>query len=334
MGLGGDLLWTPVLNNLYKALGKPVAVCSRPRLTDIIAGRAWAVSCDRMRSPVFELNPYCVGYKHRSKTVLAQKLDALFELCIQMSGIVSNYDNYWYSKSKAMGYQRLYLDLPQHSYTLMDTGDRYIWKTSGHIIDIISRSVGLEDVSHSCELYFSENDYHEASNFVKNNFLNRFVVIEPWTNTDYFGDLRAWPFDRWQQVVYSLNALYPDIVIVQVGVNDKPILDGVVNACGRLSFRGTALLIEKSIIFLGTEGGLMHVANAVNCPSVIVWSGVTLPSFAGYPSRHRIVHHSIACAPCGFKGGCSKGRSCILDIPVSTVVSAIQAELIINGKSG
>jgi ADP-heptose:LPS heptosyltransferase len=77
--------------------------------------------------------------------------------------------------------------------------------------------------------------------------------------------------------------------------------------------------MKRSQLFLGLEGGLMHTANAVGVPAVIVWGGLTLPEFAGYHELHAIVHRRVECAPCGLRGNCPYGRKCLTGVGLDEV---------------
>ena len=71
----------------------------------------------------------------------------------------------------------------------------------------------------------------------------------------------------------------------------------------------------------------MHAARAVNARAQIIWGGVTLPSFAGYPDAHQIIMHTVACAPCGLRGNCPNGKICMNNITANDVYHACRSAL-------
>ena len=89
---------------------------------------------------------------------------------------------------------------------------------------------------------------------------------------------------------------WPGVQVVQLGVADSPILEGVVSLCGKTNFRQAALVQRSSALFVGTEGGLMHAAAAVGAPSVILWGGVTIPGFRRVSPASR--YHLQKCLLC------------------------------------
>ena len=153
-------------------------------------------------------------------------------------------------------------------------------------MNIIAKNFGVEIQEPLCVLNFGADEKAGVDALLASMNLTRrgFIVVEPDTNRDWFGELRAWPFERWQTVVDTLQRQLPGVQVVQLGVANSPILEGVVSLCGQTNFRQAALVQRNSALFIGTEGGLMHAAAAVGTPSVILWGGVTIPDFAGYPS--------------------------------------------------
>lgn len=333
MGLGGDLLWTPVLRRLAERNGSPVLLAARPKLTDILVGRSFDCSLSRDNSSVFQNNTFCSFNKLQQKYSIQKKIDSYFESLLHITKLKKKYENACYAWSSRRKFATVFLDLSPHSYAEQELPDRYVWKKPGHIIDILAKSVGLSEVPHQCEMYLEDNEYYRVDRLIKDLNIDKFVTIEPWTNTDYFGQLRAWPFDKWQVLTNLMRSCWSNLHVVQVGVGGNPVLPGCIDLTGRLSFREVAALIGRSRLFLGTEGGLMHVANAMNTNAVIVWGGVTLPEFAGYPDQHKIICNYVDCAPCGRLGLCPNHHYCMASIDVSHVFAALEERVAANSRN-
>ena len=192
-------------------------------------------------------------------------------------------------------------------------------------MNIIANNFGVESQEPMCVLNFDVDEEAGVDALLASMDLTRrgFIVVEPDTNRDWFGELRAWPFERWQTVIDSLRKQLPGVQVVQLGVANSPILEGVVSLCGLTNFRQAALVQRNSALFIGTEGGLMHAAAAVGTPSVILWGGVTIPDFAGYPQHHKIICKNVSCAPCGHLGWCDNGHVCMNEISAEEVIAEI-----------
>ena len=81
---------------------------------------------------------------------------------------------------------------------------------------------------------------------------------------------KQWPHARFQEVVDRLG---PRFRFVQIGSADDPQLNGVDDLRGRTSLRETAAVLHHARAFVGPVGFGMHLARALECPSVIVYGG-------------------------------------------------------------
>jgi ADP-heptose:LPS heptosyltransferase len=124
-----------------------------------------------------------------------------------------------------------------------------------------------------------------------------YIAIEPNGKTDYFGHNRLWFFERWQLLVDRLSE---SSEIIQVGGGTGSSLENVKDLSGKLTFRETAWVISQSKLFVGTIGGLMHAARAVEIKSVILYSGTEKVDMAGYSENVNLIM-PVDCSPCGFK---------------------------------
>lgn len=132
-----------------------------------------------------------------------------------------------------------------------------------------------------------------------------------------FGN-KEWFPQRFQQVANELGKHHR---IVQVGLSNEPALEGVDDLRGRLSLRESAALLAQSRAFIGLVGFLMHLARAVDCPSVIVYGGRERPDQSGYPCNENL-YTPVACAPCWRWNSCDHERRCMDAITVQSVLDA------------
>jgi hypothetical protein len=301
-----------------------------PLASDWLAGRDYRGDESLADDPVFKGNPRIEFPPAHPKRAWQQALDRIVAAVVRRAGLLDAYERAVFARvarrAQRTGQWDVQVDLRLHSYVERETPERFEWKDGGrgHIIDIILRAFDVPAVDHRCELYLSPEDEREAADVMRASGVGpRFVTIEPNSATAWFGDLRAWPFERWQAIVDRLVA--KEIQVVQLGAAGSRALAGAIDLSGRTSFRAAAVVMRQSQLFLGLEGGLMHTANAVGVPAVIVWGGLTLPEFAGYHERHAIVHHRVECAPCGLRGNCPFGRKCLTGVAVDEVWAQVEA---------
>ncbi|MAH49633.1 hypothetical protein CMI37_27670 [Candidatus Pacearchaeota archaeon] len=211
------------------------------------------------------------------------------------------FDNnpYIYNERRDKGKRTFALPLSLHetSYCKKDTPTKAYQRYDKHIISQITEYYGIDDPELKCELYFSDQEEEESKNIIQE-LTKGYVVIEPNSKQDYTPN-RKYPFEKWQKVVDSLSG---EVDFVQVGAPGTPALRGVHSLVGKVSFRQAALVIRSARLFVSTEGGLSHAANAVGTKSVIVLTGYQGYDMVAYPDNINI---SIAThGPCGLKIEC------------------------------
>jgi len=134
---------------------------------------------------------------------------------------------------------------------------------------------------------------------------------------------KLWQPDRMQVVA---DALKDEFDLVQLGAASDPQLDGALDLRGRTSTRQAAAVLAQSHLFIGLVSGLMHLARAVECRSVIVYGGREHPRQSGYSANENI-HWQGPCAPCWERDACDFDRMCMRDIQPEAVIAAARRQL-------
>ena len=153
----------------------------------------------------------------------------------------------------------------------------------------------------------------------------RFLLINPsWKAAGGGGQNKDWGFKRWQEVAWALR----DVLLVQVGkLGASPWLGGAVQI-ETPTFRHACAILERSVGYVGHEGGLHHAAAALGRPAVVVFGGYISPEITGYG-----IHKNLfAPSPeyplgCGTVTPCAHCRSAMDQITVEEVVEAVREML-------
>jgi Glycosyltransferase family 9 (heptosyltransferase) len=329
MGYGGHLIWTSALVALKKEGSLPLVVAKMPMLSDLLTGHFYNRGESYKNDPIFLHNPNYIFAGGEGKNLLEKWIDKIFILILSVEFIRIFYETviHRYAESKALsfGERYVYLDMRIHSYAEKVLSDRIVWKKESSAAKAVLSKYKSYHAPNSPEMFFLNSEKIEADSILfENGVLGPYVVIEPDSNEEYFGGLRSWSLHKWRDLIESLMLMYPKIKLVRVGVDaGTEKIPGVIDLRGKTSFRQAAIIISKALFFIGTEGGLMHASKAVNAKSVILWGGVTLPEFAGYPETHQVICNYVSCAPCGFLGSCPNGRICMDSIDVKQVLEKV-----------
>ena len=91
---------------------------------------------------------------------------------------------------------------------------------------------------------------------------------------------------------------------------------------GSLSLPELAVFLQRAAAMVSVDTGPMHIAQAVQCPTVAVF-GPTAPEVWGPKnSNSRTIYLAESCSPCWGKGECS-GSRCMERIKANMVLEAL-----------
>lgn len=212
-----------------------------------------------------------------------------------------------------------------------------------HVVDFYSelgKLVGLEVEDRFLEFYLSSEDEEEAGNVLREKSIQvsgRFVTVAPGGGESWGKDawLKRWPVAHF---VKGLSLLKERIDFEGVWVLGSPEERGlgeeiertspfpVVNFCGELSLGASAALLEKSLLFLANDGGLVHLAHALEVPLIAFYGPADPRVYGPYPSSREAVsvyRKDLPCRPCysrfRYNSACVD-RECLTDLPAEAVL--------------
>ena len=99
-----------------------------------------------------------------------------------------------------------------------------------------------------------------------------------------------------------------------------------IDLAGETSIAELAALIARASLLIANDSGPMHIADAVRCPMVVLYSGTEHESqWAPRQAPTTLLRRETACSPC-YAFECAYGMEC-LDIPPEEVVEAALTRL-------
>ncbi|MDR3347916.1 MAG: glycosyltransferase family 9 protein [Helicobacteraceae bacterium] len=147
-----------------------------------------------------------------------------------------------------------------------------------------------------------------------------FIAVNPNSRYQEDMDMRAWGFERYQEVARLMS----DIAFVQLGSKNDPLLANAIDFRG-CDERRSAAIIKLSKAGLFHDCDTMHLARAVNRPSVVIW-GSTSPLNYGYTLNDNVTPPpEIDCHPCfGKKFSCDRHKACLAAITPQTIAMRLR----------
>jgi ADP-heptose:LPS heptosyltransferase len=120
---------------------------------------------------------------------------------------------------------------------------------------------------------------------------------------------KNWPVNYWIRFLKMLLEQYSEKNIVLLGdrneveiattIKDKLGLR-INSLAGKTSITEAMNVLNQSELFIGLDGGLMHLAVALGKPTFSIWgpSSVTLYGYEKFSSVHKCVSLNLSCSPC------------------------------------
>jgi ADP-heptose:LPS heptosyltransferase len=106
-----------------------------------------------------------------------------------------------------------------------------------------------------------------------------------------------------------------------------------IDLCGDTSVTELAALVARARLVLTNNTSVMHLADALRTPAVVIYSGTDLESqWAPRSTPHRLLRKTTACSPC-YAFTCPLDRAC-MDIEPADVADAALALLSATGRDG
>jgi ADP-heptose:LPS heptosyltransferase len=176
------------------------------------------------------------------------------------------------------------------------------------------------------------------------NFLNNksFVVLNP-----FAVDIRrAWPTPNYAPVADWLKEKGFEVVFTgskeeKQGVENiiSTMKYTAINTCGTVSIGGLAAILQKAVLVISGDTGPLHLARAVNAPTVGIYWAPNLINWGPLSRRiHRpVISWNMACPFCGIvpndpypfepQNGCKHEISFVRDVTIDAVKEAADALL-------
>lgn len=144
---------------------------------------------------------------------------------------------------------------------------------------------------------------------------------------------KCWPTDKVARLCEALHARsWPVVLTAAPDPKEKGMIDAildktsapVIDLSGQLSLKELAALTARARLFIGVDSAPMHIAAAMNTPTVAIFGPSGEREWGPWNVACRVVASTNPpCRPCG-QDGCegSKISKCLTELPVERVLSA------------
>lgn len=168
-----------------------------------------------------------------------------------------------------------------------------------------------------------------------------FLAVSPGGGASWGQDaiFKRWSPEKFSLLSTRLSALWGMEGIAILGSSEEAMLAGrflqacsvpAVDLTGKLTLGETAALIRRSRLFLGNDGGLLHVAKSVGVPTASIFGPVDHRVYGPYPRTERdavVCYENLECRPCYKKfryNAACRHRACLTELTVEEAARQIE----------
>ena len=206
----------------------------------------------------------------------------------------------------------------------------------------LARKAGVPVEDLSMQFFVSSKDGAEAASLLKDfpageNYLAVSAGGgESWGKDAHFKRWKPAYFTELAEKLKQMHKISGVVILGSAGERElaedflKNSTGPVLNLCGKVSLGVSGALIEKSRLFLGNDGGLMHLARALKKPVVALFGPVDSAVYGPFPpssSAAAVVKENLSCRPCYFKfryNGACETRECLRDLTPDEVLAELK----------
>ena len=144
---------------------------------------------------------------------------------------------------------------------------------------------------------------------------------------------KRWSPEKFIQLGKQLSKDDNIVIIVLGGNNERRISDQICSAlpckihnlAGELDYIQLAEVLRRSSVFIGNDSGPAHLASAVGCPSVTIFSSIVYPGiWEPWNFFEYAVRSEVDCKYCFSEHACANNsQKCIESISVEKVLGAV-----------
>lgn len=151
---------------------------------------------------------------------------------------------------------------------------------------------------------------------------------------------RRWPIERFLELAGMINKEFPEYRTVFIGGPDETCFKKVINKAqhpeiiNEYSLNDVFDLMTKARLFIGNDGGLLHLADSAGLPVVGIFGPALYAKWGSVNSKSQAVEVELSCRPClrnweaQVPRSCHKGmQECLMKLSVNKVFSSVKEAL-------
>lgn len=154
------------------------------------------------------------------------------------------------------------------------------------------------------KIYINKKDKEYIKNLITT---DKQIICINLTSSD-FAIARRWPKENFIKLIDKINEKYKNLHFIFIGLeNDIPLINNtftlmksknVTNLAGKTNIKQLAALFQKSKLVITNDSGPLHIAVAMNTPTISFFGPETPILYGPPPKKHTIFYKNLDCSPC------------------------------------
>lgn len=196
------------------------------------------------------------------------------------------------------------------------------------------RALGCEEGEGGPYLRLSAEDGRSAEQLLRSYGIGAGSLLVGLAPGATYGPAKKWFPERFAALADRLKEEFPAQIILFGSDADKETTKAVqqaarqpfIDLAGKTNLRMVVSLIALCRLFVSNDSGLMHVAGALNIPTIAVFGSTNPITTAPLGEKSVIIYKGVECSPC-LKETCPTDFRCMEMIETEEVVSTARALL-------
>lgn len=209
-----------------------------------------------------------------------------------------------------------------------------------YYLDIV-RSLGWKGYSRKPRLFVTGEDSKKAGATLSEMGIEDGDTILGIAPGAAFGPAKRWPAKRFAAVADKAVEEWNARVLIFGSRVDSESCNEVessmeaqaFNLCGRTGLGEAVALIGSCSMFLTNDSGLMHVASALDIPTVAIFGSTDHVATGPISNKSRVVRSQVECVPC-LRPECAEDFRCMLRIFPGEVFAELKQFMYIDESGG
>lgn len=200
------------------------------------------------------------------------------------------------------------------------------------------KALGLQPVENKIQLELGAEIKVLSEQIFRKSGLSRNDLIIGMAPGAAYGPAKRWPAERFAEVALKLIRTHSAKIILLGSEGDRDITDAIarssdaktiINLAGQTSLREAMSVISECAIFISNDSGLMHIAGALNIPTIAIFGSTNPVTTSPVGDHCMVIRKDLSCSPC-LKKECASDFKCMTSISAEEVFDAARKMIEVN----